>query len=321
MTTVEQLFRAAGVDLQGSVPWGAAIPIARPGVYVVSTSADAAKESGPETCPVDLEAVRALLQIQPDATVDGTTADIASVDRRLRAMWVPLNTVVYIGLAGTSLQKRICEYYRTKIGARAPHAGGWPIKMLAILNDLTVHYGESGDPQVVDATMIDAFVAGVDDSVRSRLTDPSAPLPFANLMFPSGQRKRHGFGGVQEPRTTTNAPTPDSPDERSTPEISSTSKVTNPGPGSRPTQNVTAKDVEEGQIRVPSATKSILPPEADTISVTLRGVHFSAKWKTGNDPDKERSGVIRIPAADLRRLVTPGGPLRITGKDEVYEIQ
>jgi hypothetical protein len=67
-------------------------------------------------------------------------------------------------------------------------------------------------------------------------------------------------------------------------------------------QNVTAKDIEVGQVRIPSgATKTILPPVRQDIVVDTRGRKLTCRW----DPRcgaKERSGVIRVgkaAAADL----------------------
>jgi len=56
--------------------------------------------------------------------------------------------VVYIGLAGRrknrpvqgEVAKRVGEYYDTPLGANGPHAGGWPLKALACLANVYVHY-------------------------------------------------------------------------------------------------------------------------------------------------------------------------------------
>ena len=331
-SSVESLLRSAGVAHRGAVRWGDPVPLTSSGVYLVATGPDPSNGEGAAECAIDPAAVATLLERRPEACVDGVAADPSSVTSRLQSMWVPEEPVLYIGLAGTSLQTRVRQYYRTEIGARAPHAGGWPIKMLAALPDLWVHYGETDDPDGAEIAMIDAFVAGVDPTARAGLVDPTAPLPFANLMYPTGRRKSHGFTGVKAPRSAaTTTPARPAPPAAHTSLITPRPKPsdTRPSPppvrgparlGGRPTQNVTAADISKGQIRVPSHSKDILPREAAEIDVILCGEPFTSRWNPRMGPDKERSGLIRIPSARLAQLVRAGGPLKIIRSGDTYEI-
>ena len=79
-------------------------------------------EGGVDT--IDASAIRRLLLVRPEAEVDGLPASEASLTSRLSSMWLSSEPVVYVGLAGTSLAKRVGQYYRTPLGARSPHAGG-----------------------------------------------------------------------------------------------------------------------------------------------------------------------------------------------------
>lgn len=72
---------------------------------------------------------------------------------RFRAFWPGDEVVAYIGLAGTSLRKRVGRYYRTPLGARRPHAGGWWLKTLTVLDDLWVHYAATHDGGVAEVAM------------------------------------------------------------------------------------------------------------------------------------------------------------------------
>ena len=63
--------------------------------------------------------------------------------KRIGSFWVLDQSVLYIGKAGTSVRKRIGQYYKTPLGARSPHAGGWFLKVLANLNELFVHCAAS----------------------------------------------------------------------------------------------------------------------------------------------------------------------------------
>jgi hypothetical protein len=64
------------------------------------------------------------------------------------------------------------DYYKTPLGARRPHAGGWPLKTLSILSELCVHYAPCADPNAAELTMLDAFIGGVSASSRAALRDP-----------------------------------------------------------------------------------------------------------------------------------------------------
>lgn len=208
MTSIGELFEAAGVQHLGVVPWGTDVPLDDPGVYVVGLTADLRDAAGLAECPIDDERVSELLRVRPEATVDGTSATLDSVADGLRRMWLPDEPTVYIGLAGGSVRSRTRQFYGTAIGARAPHAGGWPVKMLdQSVAPLWVHFAAAADPDATEAALVAAFVSGVAPSSVGAVFDVNAPLPFANLMFPRGRRKRHGFAGVKSPRQSRkNAP-------------------------------------------------------------------------------------------------------------------
>ena len=88
---------------------------------------------------------------------------------------------------GRVAHHRVHQSYGTLIGARAPHAGGWPVKMLEP-NLLWVHFGHTDDTDAAESAMVRYFVAGLPDAVTRALIDPDAALPFANLTFPRGWR-------------------------------------------------------------------------------------------------------------------------------------
>ena len=118
----------------------------------------------------------------------------------LAKMWVPEVAIVYCGKAGTSLRTRVNQYYRTTLGARSPHAGGWPLKTLSNLADLRVHFAACQDPGGAETKMLDAFTAQVPPASRAGVSDPLLPLPFANLEDGRGRRKDHGIKGARAPR-------------------------------------------------------------------------------------------------------------------------
>ncbi|WP_171013052.1 hypothetical protein [Microbacterium sp. 2FI] len=224
-TTVQALFDYVSVQRGGAVRWGAAVPELRPGVYVVSTSEDPADGSGLSTAPVQPGQVEHLLQARPELTVDKSRPSSTQLADRLRAMWPAGESVVYIGKATTGVAARVQQYYSTKIGARSPHAGGWPVKMLDT-RLLWVHFGATTQSGDIENKMVDVFEAGVPAEVRASLVDPTMPLPFANLEYPDHRRRKaHGIGGAKAtrraPSSSTDAvlsvlTTSDSSDQRPT---------------------------------------------------------------------------------------------------------
>ncbi|WP_447647246.1 hypothetical protein [Microbacterium forte] len=199
MTTVAELFKTAGVSYGGVVRWGQPPSERSPGIYVVSSSENADESTGLDAAPLDTAAVSTLVRIRPEASIDGSPATEATMQTRLREMWVPNEPVLYVGLAGTSVRARVTQYYNTKIGARAPHAGGWPIKMLDQAA-LWVHFGPAQDPDAAEMIMIRHFEENVPLDTRATLIDQRTALPFANLTHPRGVRKRHGLAGVKASR-------------------------------------------------------------------------------------------------------------------------
>lgn len=312
MTSVADLFAHAGVRHSGAVRWGEPVSLARPGVYVVSTTEDPHDLQGVAECPLDRSAISELLRARPEATVDGRAATPELLAERLMAMWPTGEPVVYVGLAGTDTGNRVDQFYKTRIGARAPHAGGWPVKMLDS-ERLWVHYGPAQDPTSAESAMVRRFAAGVPAQIADRLVDPAAPLPFANLTYPAGRRKRHGLSGVKELRSTVGrlARVKAHPDSAGGGAVPLEPRAPSTVGSARLTQNVTASDIRNGQLRVPRVTKSILPTERAQIVLELSGETITASWDPRTSGDHERSGVIRVGRAILAAHVTAGPPRRI----------
>lgn len=291
-------------------------------MYLVATTSDPDDEAGLPTPAIDSAAVRLLLQVRPEATVDGGAATEESVADRLRALWVPGEPVVYIGLATGPVSDRVGQYYTTKIGARAPHAGGWPLKMLANVDQLWVHYAAADDQADAEQRLLSAFHSGLSDTVVAGLHDSRVVLPYANLELTKGLRKAHGFKGVKAPRTVSStAATPPSPGPTAEAAPASTAQPPRLVTNSRlRTQNVTIADIAAGRIRVPSVTKRLFPRDKATIDIELCGERLTCKWDPKYGPDKERSSTISVGKAALGRLVTPNRPLTVTTADGVVRM-
>jgi HKD family nuclease len=78
------------------------------------------------------------------------------------------------------------------------------------------------------------------------------------------------------------------------------------------TTNVTLKDIEAGQVRIPiGSTKGLLPPEREHIEVVLRGRRMTSRWDPRFGADQERLGLIRVGRTAAAELLVPGDILHV----------
>lgn len=192
-----RVFEAADLVPQGVVVWREQIRVDRSGVYVVALTAETAELTTQPAAPISSAAIRLLLGVRPELTLDGRRPSPHELARRIAAFWLPDETIVYIGKA-TSLESRVGSYYRTTLGARRPHAGEWWLKVLEddTLAQLRVHYARVASPGLAEDKMMGAFCAGVSLATRAALPDTDHPFPFANLEWHTRGRKlrkRHGL--------------------------------------------------------------------------------------------------------------------------------
>ena len=213
-STVESLFAAASVERHGVVRWGQRIPRQAAGcgtgLYIVALCGDAnTLDAAVGSCPLSSVAVRELLDVRrAELRLDGRRPDAAQLGARLAGFWCGDEVVLYGGRAGprqrisvSELSDRVAEYYATPLGARSPHAGGWPLKTLAKLSDLHVPYGYCADDRAAETRMLDRFAEQLSANTRRALFDATFLMPYANLEDGHGRRKRHGITGARAPRS------------------------------------------------------------------------------------------------------------------------
>ncbi len=195
-STVAEVFAAAKLPPAGEVAWGTPVPLDAPGVYVVALTDNLQFRSGAlSEAPLDGDALERLLAARPELRLDGARPDFEELATRLRLFWLA-EVVLYVGLAGTSVRKRVRQYYRTPLGARRPHAGGWWLKTLTVFDQLRVHWAPTADPEAGETAMLRGFAGGVSPPALAALHDPERVAPFANLRCGSGLVKRHGITGA-----------------------------------------------------------------------------------------------------------------------------
>jgi len=225
--SVEQLFKINGKEIMGQVKWGQSIDCRQPGVYVVAITDSATKIVGLDNAPIsnpkvcDWVAYVPTLRLKQFRITNGRKIYYDDVDieslanglfmsylcpsvwkstseslvERLKTFWLPDETILYIGMTGSSLKKRVNEYYKAKLGDSKPHRGGHWIKTLANLEQVNVYWttSEKSEAKSLEQAFLDTFVKNVSRKSLNQLSDPNHPFPYANLEFPKGIKKNHGI--------------------------------------------------------------------------------------------------------------------------------
>jgi hypothetical protein len=305
-STVAELFATAGLEPHGPVPWGTPVPETAQGVYVVALTDVTTSSGGVVTPPLDRAALGHLLQVRPELRINQTVPDAHALADRLSRFWLPDEVVLYVGLAGQPLRTRVRQYYRTPLGAKRPHAGGWWLKTLRVLDELWVYWAATAHYALAEQAMLHAFADAVSPETRRRLLNDEAVMPFANLRGWDDRVKSHRITGATGDLPTASARSPTrtlrqnvSPNARS---AHASPRPAAPPPGDTSTQRITAKDFEAGRIRVPSRTKELLPLHRRDTTVVLRGIELRARWDPRMGPP-ERSGVLAFGRGRLDGLV------------------
>jgi hypothetical protein len=194
-TSIADVFAAAGLTRQAVVRWGTRPSTSQSGVYVVALTSSVDDDAILSQPPLADDWFEAWLSRCAQLTLDGVQPTVNELKRRVKGFWLPDEIILYIGLAST-LSSRLGAYYRTPIGARRPHSGGYFLKLLSNLDDLWVHYAPCADPGFAEDGMIDRFCAGVSHATKRMLIDPQHPFPFANLEWPRVSGRHMAFGAL-----------------------------------------------------------------------------------------------------------------------------
>lgn len=191
--TVNEIFESINVQEVSQIEWGNNPQLKEPGVYVISLSDNPDQNNNTISEPLfDNEQTINWFRKCNDLKMDGQKlTNFKTLQNRLSEFWLPDENILYIGKAGTSLQKRVNQYYITEIGAGGPHSGGQWLKVLSNLDKCFVYYAETEKPGKDESALLKYFAENISDSTKEKLRDPDMPLPFANIRH--GGDKQHGL--------------------------------------------------------------------------------------------------------------------------------
>jgi hypothetical protein len=328
--SVQELFGLCDPTTTGTVKWRQPVPLDVPGIYIVSTTADQTDGIGPHPeYKADFTAIARLRKICPDIRVDGRLANNSQVGARLGDLWVPNASVLYVGLASTSLQVRVGAYYTTKLGKTSPHAGGWWLKTFRHLDDCHVHFAACNDVDKKEQSIINAFSKSLSPSQKARLFDPEHIAPFANVEVRRRVYKNHGLSNYKVSTASSRGNIIDVSRPKDPPAPSgypngrlydSSSEPLRPIPPATQTtlfsQVMSEKDRNRSYLRIPAASKFGFPTTATQVLLTCQGRTQWAGW----NPNGARSGRLSIDVRIMRQIVVVGERVPITASDNGYSI-
>lgn len=319
--SVGELFDECGLRSAGVVQWGNQVELDVPGIYIVASTPNLDDPGGQvDNYRPNFEAFDALRSVCPRVTVDGFPATSEKLAERIGAFWIPETAILYVGLAGTSVRKRVSQYYRTRIGQRSPHAGGWWLKTLEDLHSLHVHYAAADSPKSTEARLLETFAAAIPHPTRRALHDYERIAPFANIEVQAGIRKRHGITGDKLERATARTALKASPFEEvlitraraPRDKIRTAANSASPGKASRvDSQVITEKDREGSNLRIPARSKVAFPAADGYLDVIWQGQTVRARWRVNGS----RSGTIGLGRTIMSSIGTPGSSvwMRVEG--------
>lgn len=304
--SVGELFDECGLRSAGVVQWGNQVELDVPGIYIVASTPDLDDPAGQvDNYRPNFEAFDALRSVCPRVTVDGFPATSEKLAERIGAFWIAQSATLYVGLAGTSVRKRVNQYYSTGIGQRSPHSGGWWLKTLVGLESLFVHYAKAQTPRLAEDRLLETFAAAVSPSARRAIHDPERIAPFANVEVQAGLRKRHGMAGYKkEPARlktplipTSGAEFTPAPDRAPAKQVSP-SQVGSSNGTRIETQVITDKDRASSNLRIPARSKLALPAEDGYLEVSYQDQIIEARWRVNGS----RSGTIGLGKTIMRSI-------------------
>jgi transcription elongation factor GreA len=169
------LLRSIGRSIEGPVLWGRPVPSNVPGVFVIELPAPQARVS------IDPNAVREWLGRAPDLQLDGKRPTVAELQSRLASFWLPNQAIVFVGSSMKSVAARLAGMYKTPLGERRPQPAGYWLKTLHDLGKTRIWWVETPDAELYEDSLLDEFI------------EKAGALPYAVLVTPAGERRRHGL--------------------------------------------------------------------------------------------------------------------------------
>lgn len=197
-TTVCELFETHSLELAGKYKWDNIDVADYYGLYIISLSDNPNENKNLLKKPIfNNVAIHKWIETANKITVDGEKPSVEIIKNRLTEFWLPDESILYIGKADKQkVDKRVGQFFTHKMGKKSPHKGGCWVKTLSNLSELNVYTIKIDNRAKIDETeknLLKQFIFGVSAETLNILRDKNLPLPFGNLEYTKGDRKKHGI--------------------------------------------------------------------------------------------------------------------------------
>ena len=196
------LLREVGLLPDGPVLWGRPLTTRAHGVYIVELAQPL------PSAPIELTRIGKWIERLPNLRLDGARPVSRALAARLSSLWLPSETVLYIGSTTGSLGGRVLAMAHHVLGDRRPHADGQWLHALVGIERARVWWAETDATEEYLDALFEAFAA----AAAPRAAEPggiiaerpadAALLPWANTRRPTGERQAHGITGAVAPDET-----------------------------------------------------------------------------------------------------------------------
>jgi len=184
--SVDELFSELGINYEGPFKWQEKLNAKYNGVYIITlTDNPKSKKSNKIEFNICPEAFKFWLSQAKDLQIEGKKVQqISQVKNYLSQFWKINENILYIGESSSKtnpLQKRINQFYIHKVGQKGPHTGGYWLKLLSCLKDVSIYYAQVPNPRETEFKLLMKFVEKNGGKSFYELDNFSNYFPFANL--------------------------------------------------------------------------------------------------------------------------------------------
>ena len=193
------LLREVGLLPDGPVLWGRPLTSRKSGVYLVELAQPLA------TVPLDMNRIGKWLEGRPELRLDGARPTSRALLLRLASLWLPKETVLYIGATAGSVGGRANALAHHVLGDRRPHPDGQWLHAMTGIEKTRIWWAETDAPEEYLDGLFGAFAevaaAGASEPGGVHEARPAGAviLPWANTRRPIGDRQVHGITGAIAP--------------------------------------------------------------------------------------------------------------------------
>ncbi len=184
--SIAKLFDEFGLNYNGAFKWNLPLDAKYNGIYVLAlTSNPNDEQPHPYNFEICDDTFAYWLSQATELQIDGKkVTKKKQVEEYLRQFWNTDENILYIGESSSltnPLQKRVKQFYTHKVGQKGPHTGGYWLKLLSCLKNVSVYYAQATNPREIEFKMLIKFVELSVGKSFYEIENFANHLPFANV--------------------------------------------------------------------------------------------------------------------------------------------